>query len=64
MSEFLDMGEHGPYVWTAYGITLVILILNVWSAGALLRRNLRRAAHEPVAEEPARRPKVSQIEDD
>lgn len=64
MSEFFAMGGDGPYVWTAYGITLAILIWNVWSAGALLRRNLRRAERETVAEEPARRPKVSQIEDD
>ena len=62
MSEFLAMGGHGPYVWTAYGITLAILIWNLWSAWALLRRNLRRAARETSAEEPARRPKVSQME--
>ena len=62
MKEFLAMGGHGPYVWTAYGITLAILIWNVWSAGALLRRNLSRAARETAAVEPARRPKVSQME--
>jgi heme exporter protein CcmD len=56
------MEGHGPYVWTAYGITLAILIWNVWSAGALLRRNLRRAARETAAAEPARRPRVSQLE--
>ena len=27
--EFLAMGHHGLYVWTAYGISLAILILNV-----------------------------------
>jgi len=58
------MGGHGPYVWTAYGITLAILIWNVWSALSLLRRNLRRVAGETAAEEPARRPKVSRMEDD
>ena len=62
MSEFLAMGGHGPYVWTAYGITLAILIWNLWSAWALLRRNLRQAARETTVEEPARRPKVSQME--
>lgn len=64
MSEFFAMGGHGPYVWTAYGITLAILIWNVWSAGSLLRRNLRRAAREAAPEEPARRPKVSRMEED
>jgi heme exporter protein CcmD len=58
------MGGRGAYVWAAYGITLAVLLWNLWSAGALLRRNLRRAAQEPAAEEPVRRPKVSQIEDD
>ncbi|MDG9757438.1 heme exporter protein CcmD [Pseudomonas sediminis] len=28
-SEFLAMGAHGPYVWSAYGISLAILALNV-----------------------------------
>lgn len=28
-SEFLAMGTHGPYVWSAYGISLAILTLNV-----------------------------------
>lgn len=28
-SEFLAMGTHGPYVWSAYGISLAILALNV-----------------------------------
>ena len=64
MSEFFAMGGHGPYVWTAYGITLAILIWNVWSAGALLRRNLRGAARETAPGEPARRPKVSRMEGD
>ncbi|MGF0334832.1 heme exporter protein CcmD [Ectopseudomonas toyotomiensis] len=27
--EFLAMGTHGPYVWSAYGISLAILALNV-----------------------------------
>jgi heme exporter protein D len=64
MSEFLAMGGHGPYVWAAYGITLAVLVWNLWSAGALLRRNLRRAARDSAVEEPARRPKVSRMEDD
>ncbi|QTS84819.1 heme exporter protein CcmD [Ectopseudomonas khazarica] len=28
-SEFLAMGPHGAYVWSAYGISLVVLALNV-----------------------------------
>jgi heme exporter protein D len=27
--EFLAMGNHGAYVWSAYGISLAVLALNV-----------------------------------
>jgi heme exporter protein D len=28
-AEFLAMGNHGAYVWSAYGISLAVLALNV-----------------------------------
>ncbi|UUY07213.1 heme exporter protein CcmD [Pseudomonas sp. J452] len=28
-AEFIAMGIHGPYVWSAYGISLAVLALNV-----------------------------------
>ena len=28
-SEFLAMGTHGVFVWSAYGVSLAILALNV-----------------------------------
>lgn len=28
-SEFFAMGVHGPYVWSAYAISLAVLALNV-----------------------------------
>ncbi len=28
-SEFLAMGNHGVYVWSAYGVSALILLLNV-----------------------------------
>ena len=61
MNEFLAMGGNGAYVWSAYGITLVVLIWNAWAARARLRRNLRDAARDATATEPARRPKVSEM---
>jgi heme exporter protein CcmD len=60
MSDFLSMGGNGAYVWAAYGITLVVLVWNIWSARLRLKRNLS-LARDPVAAEPARRPKVSQL---
>lgn len=28
--EFIAMGGHGPYVWAAYGISLLVLVINLW----------------------------------
>ena len=61
MSDIWLMDGNGPYVWVAYGITLVVLIWNAWSARSRLQRNLKHVEREPTAEEPARRPRVSQI---
>ncbi|UCC55542.1 MAG: heme exporter protein CcmD [Gammaproteobacteria bacterium] len=39
ISEFLDMGGYAVYVWSSYGITLIVLVANV--IGPLrLRRKL------------------------
>ena len=39
LAEFLDMGGYGFYVWTSYGIALVILVANI-VAPLKLRRKL------------------------
>lgn len=36
MSEFFAMGGYGTYVWSAYGVSFVVLVATVW----LVRRNL------------------------
>ena len=64
MREFFYMDGHGPYVWTAYGITLAVLLWNVWSARAALNRQLRDAARAPAEAEPTPRATVSQVRDD
>ena len=46
MSSFLAMGGYGAYVWSAYGITLLVLILNIWWAR---RRNAAALAHVQAA---------------
>ena len=30
MNEFLQMGGYAFYVWSAYGISLIILLINVY----------------------------------
>ncbi|GLK91553.1 heme exporter protein CcmD [Pseudomonas turukhanskensis] len=43
-SEFLAMGHHGLYVWTAYGISLAVLALNVALPLLSRRRYLQEEA--------------------
>jgi heme exporter protein D len=28
-ADFLEMGRHGFYVWTAYGVTLALIVANL-----------------------------------
>lgn len=30
MADFLGMGGYAAYVWSAYGISLVVLVLNIF----------------------------------
>ncbi len=63
MSEILFMNGHGIYVWASYAITLVVLLVNVWLAGAAHARNLAAAREsEPADTTAARRPKVSRMQ--
>ncbi|WP_249976521.1 heme exporter protein CcmD [Vreelandella olivaria] len=50
LNEFLAMGGHGPYVWAAWGVTALLIIVIVWHARLerrqLLRGLKRRARRE------------------
>jgi heme exporter protein CcmD len=61
MSEYLTMGGDGAYVWSAYGITLVALLLNVWWIRRLHRRGIERARTAVSPEEPTRQATVRQL---
>lgn len=41
VAEFLAMSGHGPYVWSAYAITAVVLAANVVWPMMQARRRLR-----------------------
>lgn len=49
--EFLAMGHHGPYVWSAYGISLLVLALNVLLPILARRRYLQDEARRLRREE-------------
>lgn len=43
-SDFLAMGHHGLYVWSAYGLCLVVLAINVALPLSARRRYLQEEA--------------------
>jgi heme exporter protein D len=62
VTEFLEMGGHGAYVWSAYGITLAVLIINVWLVRAKRRSALRRVQELAIqAEAPRKQPTVRRL---
>ncbi len=44
MKEFFHMGGYGFYVWTSYGIALLILLANLLSPILLKKKLLRELA--------------------
>ena len=43
MSEFFDMGGYAAYVWPSYGLTLIVVVLNIVWARRLLTRSREEA---------------------
>ncbi len=44
MAEFFHMGGYGAYVWSAYAIWLVVMVVNVVQPAMRARGTLRRLA--------------------
>ncbi len=45
MTEFLNMGGYGQYVWTSYALSAVAIVglsLAIWRRGKTLREKLRQ----------------------
>lgn len=51
LSEFIAMGNHGVYVWSSFGITVAILVLNVALPVRARRRYLLEEARRMRREE-------------
>lgn len=63
MTDFIYMNGHGAYVWSAYGITLAVLIINVWLARAKRRSALARAQELATqVEVPRKQPTVRRLQ--
>jgi heme exporter protein CcmD len=52
--EFLKMGGYAAYVWSAYGITLLVLGVSVWAARRRRLDALKRV-RQALVDEPSRR---------
>ena len=50
MSEFLNMGGYGFYVWSAFGITAVVILANIIEP-ILHHRNAIKEADDFYSEE-------------
>jgi heme exporter protein CcmD len=59
--EVLNMGGHAAYVWPAYGITLALIVFNVWAARRKLANALTAARRSSGTEQPRNQPKVRQL---
>jgi heme exporter protein D len=45
--EFLAMGGYGFYVWSAYGVTALLLVAEVWQLISRRKAFLRHRADDP-----------------
>ncbi|HBP42910.1 MAG: heme exporter protein CcmD [Vreelandella alkaliphila] len=60
LNEFFAMGGHGLYVWAAWGITALLMLVIVWHARlersqllkSVKRRVRRQNAHSQAAQAP------------
>lgn len=56
MSGSLAMGAYGFYVWTAFAVFFIVLLIDSLAPGARRRRNLRDLRARLVRQENRRRP--------
>ncbi len=57
LNEFFAMGGHGPYVWSSWGVTALLLLVIVWHA-RYERRQLLNNVKRRVRRENAQRDAV------
>lgn len=43
LREFIAMGSYGGYIWSCYGVTVLVLIFSAWSARRQLREEIGAA---------------------
>jgi heme exporter protein CcmD len=53
LQSFLSMSGYAAYVWPCYGLTLAVLLWNVWSARRQLREETLLATRRSQAQSTA-----------
>ena len=53
MAQFLAMGKYAAYVWPSYGLTLLVVVLNVIWARRLQQQAQLEARRRLVMQEPS-----------
>lgn len=51
LSAFIDMGGHGEFVWSAYGISLAIILFNFIRPIVLKKRNVAKVKQQLARED-------------
>ena len=51
MTQFIHMGGYAAFVWPAYGVTLLVVVLNVFWARRLLSQSQRDARRRLAMQE-------------
>ncbi|HEV2703745.1 MAG TPA: heme exporter protein CcmD [Steroidobacteraceae bacterium] len=51
VAQFLAMGKYAAYVWPSYGLTLLVVVLNIFWARRLLAHAQRDARRRLVMQE-------------
>ena len=47
-SEFLNMGGHGPYVWSCYVITMIVLFLLILFTKSERKNVIEKLTHQQL----------------
>lgn len=71
LNDFLAMGGHAPYVWSAWAMTLALLLGSAWHAHherrqlirQLQRRRRRERHHDAQGRAPGSRSRAGDIDD-
>ena len=62
MTDFFAMGGYAAYVWSAYGITLLVLVVSAWTARRRRLDALERVRQTLLQQSPRRQATVRTME--